>query len=520
MDFSGLFRVAMRDGGDSAATEPYPCQETFATDASLRRLLNLPTGAGKTATAGLGWLYRRRFHPDQEVRNATPRRLVYCLPMRVLVEQTRDSLKLWLDRLNLLAEHPGDVRPGSNDAQRIAVSVLMGGEDADDWFLHPERDAVLIGTQDMLLSRALNRGYAASRFHWPIDFGLLNSDCLWVFDEPQLMGSGVSTSAQLAGLRQSLQTLGDCPTVWMSATLEPEWLDTVDFVDSAVRREATSLELGEHATGNDLDPTRPLHRRMTASKTLRSTDAASSNDMTDVAKAVLAAHEKGTQTLLIVNTVERAKAACLAIEKAKKREKKEFVSTLLVHSRFRPEEREKLNKQLQDREGTADRIIVATQVVEAGVDLSARTLITELAPWASIVQRIGRCNRTGEDGPGQVLWIDLSDRQAAPYEVEELSLAREYLQRLEGQPVSPLALTEFKQTENIRLPFEHRHVLRRRDLLDMFDTAPDLSGNDIDVQRFVRGDDPDTDVRVFWREFSADDVKQQSAAERRELCSV
>jgi CRISPR-associated endonuclease/helicase Cas3 len=28
---------------------------------------------------------------------------------------------------------------------------------------------------------------------------------------------------------------------------------------------------------------------------------------------------------------------------------------------------------------------VATQVVEAGVDISARTLITELAPWPGLV---------------------------------------------------------------------------------------------------------------------------------------
>ena len=113
----------------------------------------------------------------------------------------------------------------------VSVHVLMGGteSDAEPWYLYPERPTILIGTQDMLLSRALNRGYAASRFHWPIDFGLLNNDSLWVFDEPQLMASGVSTSAQLAGLRQSLKTFGACPSIWMSATLEPSWLDTVDF---------------------------------------------------------------------------------------------------------------------------------------------------------------------------------------------------------------------------------------------------------------------------------------------------
>lgn len=530
MEFSDVFRAALSGAGQQKGLNPYPCQTAFAASESLPHLLRLPTGAGKTATAVLGWLYRRRFHPSADVRQATPRRLVYCLPMRVLVEQTQQCAKRWLSQLGLLAERPGDEAPvsgwsaehaavseGGNAEQRIAVSVLMGGEDTDQWFLHPEHDAVLIGTQDMLLSRALNRGFAAGRFHWPIDFALLNSDCLWVFDEPQLMGSGVSTSAQLAGLRQSLCTAGDCSSVWMSATLEPEWLDTVDFAGVGT---SPRLELGQHATGDDLDPSWPLHRRMTADKTLYASEAVVSNDMKAVAKAALTAHEKDSQTLVILNTVSRAKTLFQAIEKTKKREKKEYVTTLLVHSRFRPPEREALNAQLQDRDAARDRIIVATQVVEAGVDLSSRTLITELAPWSSIVQRIGRCNRTGNDGPGQVFWIDLPDRLTAPYSPEDLDVARDFLQELDGQSVSPLALTEFKQANGITLPFEHRHVLRRRDLLDVFDTAPDLSGNDIDVQRFVRGDDPDTDVQVFWRGLSNSDVRNVPAPERRELCSV
>jgi hypothetical protein len=57
----------------------------------------------------------------------------------------------------------------------------------------------LIGTQEMLLSRALNRGYGMSRARWPIHFGLLNNDCLWVMDETQLMGSGLWTSVSSFG---------------------------------------------------------------------------------------------------------------------------------------------------------------------------------------------------------------------------------------------------------------------------------------------------------------------------------
>ena len=78
-----------------------------------------------------------------------PRRLVWCLPMRVLVEQTVEVAKALSQRM------PEEHRPG--------VAVLMGGEDTEPWFLEPEKPWILIGTQDMLLSRALNRGYASGR---------------------------------------------------------------------------------------------------------------------------------------------------------------------------------------------------------------------------------------------------------------------------------------------------------------------------------------------------------------------
>ena len=48
------------------------------------RLINIPTGLGKTAAVVLAWLWNR-----VQLQNPKwPRRLVYCLPMRTLVEQT------------------------------------------------------------------------------------------------------------------------------------------------------------------------------------------------------------------------------------------------------------------------------------------------------------------------------------------------------------------------------------------------------------------------------------------------
>jgi len=177
----------------ATGNKPFPYQRQFAKAGDLPQIVDVPTGLGKTAMAILGWLWRRRF-AREETRKATPRRLVYCLPMRVLVEQTRDNAVLWLHNIEVLAgtaefeeEKNGgkrlrSYRPDTTDSRgpnKVPVHILMGGEDEEDWDIHPEREQIIIGTQDMLLSRALNRGYAATRSRWPIQFGLLNTDCLW-----------------------------------------------------------------------------------------------------------------------------------------------------------------------------------------------------------------------------------------------------------------------------------------------------------------------------------------------------
>ncbi len=146
MDGAAIYRIVF-----GADCQPDGSQLALMTDA-WPQVLIAPTGSGKTAAVTLGWAAHRLGSPD-----ATPRRLVWCLPMRTLVEQTADVLKDWFGRLKAEVD----------DANRIPrpqdVHVLMGGVDADGWIETPERPAVIVGTQDMLLSRALMRGYASSR---------------------------------------------------------------------------------------------------------------------------------------------------------------------------------------------------------------------------------------------------------------------------------------------------------------------------------------------------------------------
>src|SRR5580704_15743697 len=81
---------------------PLPYQAKLATESEFCALLDVPTGLGKTAAAILAWIWRRRF-AEESIGRTTPRRLVYCLPMRVLVEQTFAEAVKWLDRIGLLA---------------------------------------------------------------------------------------------------------------------------------------------------------------------------------------------------------------------------------------------------------------------------------------------------------------------------------------------------------------------------------------------------------------------------------
>ena len=481
MEFENLIRTAL-----GAERTPFGFQERFARAETLPSTIRVPTGLGKTATVVLGWLWRR-FYASPDIRNATPRRLAYCLPMRTLVEQTRGSAETWIEKLGMSGE--------------LDVRVLMGGEQAEDWDLHPERPAILIGTQDMLLSRALNRGYGVSRYRWPLPFGLLNNDCLWVFDEVQLMDVGVKTSAQLEAFRASMGNFGAAQSVWMSATLKEDWLETVDLPKGRLGR---PLELDDKDHANDY-----VRKLWTAAKPL-SQSAALMGDAKACAQAIAEAHRAGTRSLAVFNTVDRAAEVYRHLRK-----RRDVPAPVLIHSRFRAEDRKKHLSALLDKDEV---IAVTTQVVEAGVDVSATTLLTELAPWASLTQRFGRCNRKGNDKEARVIWFDPGDiddafKSALPYDAAELRAARDLLRNLENVSLEALDRTE------VEMPLDAAHVIRRRDMVDLFDTTPDLAGNDIDVSRFIRSGD-EHDVQVFWREFEDNSAETEPAPRREELCSV
>ena len=506
IDFSRWFSAALGHA-------PYAWQEGLATESAPRhRLIRIPTGFGKTHGIAAAWLFNRVIRADP----AWPLRLVWALPMRTLVEQTEAACRQLLGAVDRLWHG------GAHD-EKVGVHVLMGGADAGPYHLHPEQPAILIGTQDMLLSRALNRGYGAARARWPIDFGLLSQDALWVLDEVQLMGVGFATALQLAAFRDRHRALRPTYTWAMSATLQRAWLEKspdTSALDAAM--ESCGIGAADEALPLWTSSHKPVERLAPES-------------VVSLADRVIETHvsQPGERvvSLAICNTVDRA---CALFDALCKRVKDQPIRVDLVHSRFRGAERrvwretilDCLEPNLSESSDRADsivlsRVLVATQVVEAGVDISADVLFTELCPWPSLVQRLGRLARRGGAGRAFVIGLD-TERHAAPYESAALDAAWEAIGALTD--VSPRCLEAFEASRPERVdvlyPFEPPHLVLEEEVADLFDTTADLSGGDLDVSRFIREGD-ERDVSVAWVALARGEAPGPELRPGRDaLCSV
>lgn len=262
--------------------------------------------AGQAANAVLPWLFRRLVDAPE----STPRRLIYVLPANSLPEQVFARIRGWLDRLGRQEE--------------VGTYLLAGAVRDGGWLRHPERTAILVGTHDLLLSRALMRGFADSRRIAPVAYALLHNDAQWVFDGSDRYGPGLPTSIRLQEMRDELGTFAPTASLWMSATQ-----------GSAIGRPLPAGDIG------------------------------------DLAQAVVAAHVDGTETVVVLGSLTRARALHGALCEAAPEH-----DTLLIHPYFRAADRRERLALLGEPD--RDRIVIGTQALEVGIDLAPHTLLAEL----------------------------------------------------------------------------------------------------------------------------------------------
>jgi CRISPR-associated endonuclease/helicase Cas3 len=446
--------------------------------------------------------------------------------MRSLVMQTVQRLRSYFEALET-----------ASSEVNVRVHQLMGGAIDDEWVGQPDKPWVLVGTQDQLLSRALNRGYAMSRFEWPVHFGLLNNDCRWLIDEVQLMGPGLWTTAQLDWMRRRrFPALKPCLTTWMSATVGTSFLSTTDRTRDGLGEPSSEQVAFDHKLSITLDgdvglqwwrdAERPVEwwsPDVQAAKTsgAKKKSAAKSKTLAPeaIAEAVSGKHVPGTLSLVICNTVDEARDVFRSLSPTHK---------VLLTSRFRREDRTRHEHQLLEfdanrkagrlQENDPGLICVSTQVIEAGVDISAHRLWTELAPWPSMLQRLGRLNRKGDDQRA-CAWVWETPKEVGskklerigPYESVDIERAKELVEafvplsqsKAFSEAITELNTNKRKEVSEALQP-KPSPLPRALDVHGLFSTERDVHGGFTDVSAFVRGTDPELDVTVFWRDWSGD----------------
>jgi CRISPR-associated endonuclease/helicase Cas3 len=353
-------------------------------------ILTVPTGAGKTWASILPFLYAR-----QNGRTDFPQKMIYSLPLRTLANS------IYSDVTKVLQQK----------AEFNKLTSIHTGEYKEDE--HFESD-IIFSTIDQTLSNFLCFPLSLSKRQANINAGALVGSYL-VFDEFHLLDPNLSMATTLGTLR-TLGTL--CRFCIMTATLSDKYIKELKI---AVNAEVVSIDdfPEDVAIINSLKIPEGRNVKKTVTVTTKTINA----------ETILKHHIN--KTIVICNRVEKAQRLyndiittnSLGVDKS---------NVICLHSHFFDEDRKKKEEDLKRLFGNRNKesaILISTQVIEAGMDISCDTMHVEISPINSFLQRAGRCARwEGQFGQIHVYDIlELEEREKIEIETsdkEELAQIR------------------------------------------------------------------------------------------------
>lgn len=386
---------------------PFPWQKRLmaqVVQSGWPAVLGLPTGSGKTATLVIA-LFHLAIQADWGSRRNAAVRMVLAVDRRLIVD---DAFALAQTLERGLAHPDGPI--AARVAQRLAALSLEGRPviarrlrgglpREDDWARTPAQPTILCSTVDQIGSRLLFRGYGISDRAKPIHAGLLGSDCHILLDEAHLSEP----------FRQTLE--------WIRHYQSPQWVERPETSGPwgvtllSATPPANLVPAFELGPEDYADPVLGARWRATKPTRLVLIDDATRDPEQARAERLIRETEAGLQALreqglqqpamgVVVNRIARARAVFERLRD----DLADACEVLLLIGPARAVDREPVTEALRRlhtgiaaraSDGRLPVVVVATQCLEAGVDIDLDGLVTDIAPLDALRQRFGRVNRAG-----------------------------------------------------------------------------------------------------------------------------
>ncbi|MCO5249450.1 MAG: CRISPR-associated helicase Cas3' [Chitinophagales bacterium] len=324
-------------------------------------ILSVPTGAGKTWASIAPFLYAQKNHD-----NSFPEKMIYSSPLRTLTNSIYEDV---------------------SNSEFVKNSSIQTGEFNEDIYFDNE---IIFSTIDQTLSNFLCFPLPLSQAQANINAGALIGSYL-VFDEFHLLDAKRSMATTI-GMLKMLGNLTRCCI--MTATLESTFMEELK----------NSLDNYEIITLDDFPDDKEKIASLLPVKNKKKIEVSNNT----ISAATIAGLHK-SKTIAICNRVESAQKIyqdLIELKKVGNPNLKEISTENIIclHSRFFDSDRKEKENKLKSLFGKTpladSAILIATQVIEAGMDLSCDVMHTEISPINSFLQRAGRCarfaNETGE----------------------------------------------------------------------------------------------------------------------------
>lgn len=354
--------------------------------------LCVPTGGGKTFSAMRYALAVAKLHGM--------RRIVYAAPYKAILEQTAVELRVALGHGEQILEHHSDVtferedENGNRDNRQEADALKRYQYLTERW------DSPIVLTTTVQLLNTLFSGNSANVRR----FSALSGSVI-ILDEAQCVP--IRCWYLLMNAIRYLTGVGGCAVVLCTAT-QPPWENLPDY----------PLPPPKSLIANE----QRLHE---AFRRVRLVDRTDKGEIPpeQLAVEVLNARATAGSALCILNT----KSSALSLHAALRGRMPEDVPLYCLTTYQCPAHRAEIIRVMREQlKAGLPVVCVATQLIEAGVDVSFGLTVRALAGLESVTQAAGRCNRHAErkdGGLGEVWLVRVAGEQLG--NLKEIKAAQE-----------------------------------------------------------------------------------------------